>query len=561
MLRTRSDNIKIIIFIVITINLYANEWNSLLHYLNNENQIISEAFFLSGVKNPTPSQELNSTIELLNSTDGYTIACNFPARYIYLKNNHYNVPNFNLSQCDNLNKFIKSFHSDNLSLVFTSEYVNSPVSAFGHTMLLFSDNNKSLNIGDAVHFAAKTNKQDGFLNYGYKGFSGKYKGYFIREPFYKKIYAYNTLEQRYMYMYTLDFTKEQIKFLIYHLFELRKATFKYYFLDGNCATQTTDLLNVISGYKRDNKIYYLPIDTLKQYKKNIISTNRFIPLVNKIDLLLQKMTKDDKKLFYQVIKTNQDIDDSYSDIVKEALVDYTTFSFRRFHRWYKNYDNIMGQSYIKRSTKDKSLDPLDKTQASNIGLGIFHKNNTKFLYFHYRPLFIDMFDIQINNMQQSTVDTFMFDLILDTNKIKLQKFDLINIKSFTTQSKFYKPVSWSIYSGLNRYNQDNTLTINNELGIGTTKALFDRVNLSTLLYLGFNNSDIYIKPNLTMNNNISNNFKVGISLQYKQYDNNHYYNNMAFITYKPNDFIYQLKFENDNSQNKNKFLFSIKYNF
>jgi len=271
---------KFLFIIILIVNLYSDEkWNKLLHHYNGENQIVSNEFYLTNNINSTSKEELKKTVKLLNSKFGEKIACNFPARYNYLKSNNYNIQNFDLSKCNKLNDFIENFNKDKVSIVFTSEYTNSPSSAFGHTMLLFSDDNKSLNIGDAVHFVAKTNNKDGFFKYANKGLNGSYNGYFLREPFFKKIYEYNTLEQRYMYIYTLDFSKKQILQLLYHLFELRKATFKYYFLDGNCASQTTDLLNTVTDNYRQDSIYYLPINAVYNYEKNIIDFYRFFNYV------------------------------------------------------------------------------------------------------------------------------------------------------------------------------------------------------------------------------------------------------------------------------------------
>ena len=216
-------------------------------------------------------------------------------------------------------------------------------------MLLFSNENEPLEIGDVVHFAAKTSTDDNFLKYSYKGMTGQYNGYFIREPFFKKIYEYNTLEQRYMYIYTLDFTKEEIRTILYHLYELRKATFKYYFLDGNCASQTTDLLNIINIKNYKKSFYYLPIQTVSDIKDRIKNKDRFIPLLNKLNLLIQKMTPEEKKLFNELIEIQKEIDKNTPNIVKEAMVIYTTFNFRRFHNIHKNYENVMSQNYQKQN--------------------------------------------------------------------------------------------------------------------------------------------------------------------------------------------------------------------
>jgi hypothetical protein len=537
-------------------------WEKILHHYHNENQIVSNEFYLSSSKNPSAEEELNATKELLLGPNGFETACAFPRRYEYIKSNFSEVPDFNLNSCEELNQYLASFPKDKLSIVFTSEYTNNPSSAFGHIMLLFSNNNTSLEVGDVVHFAAKTSTEDGFFKYSYKGFSGGYHGYFIREPFFEKIYEYNTLEQRYMYIYTLDFSKEEIRSILYHLFELRKATFKYYFLDGNCASQTTDLLNVLNTNNNVNKgIYYLPIQTVTDLENRIVEKKRFIPLINKLNLLLKNMTLSEKKLFNKIIESQEPINDNAPDVVKEAMVIYTTFNFRRIHNIHKNYENVMNQTYNKKEIVDKTPDPLLKSKPSNLGMGYFSNKKDTYLNINYRPLFIDLFDIQNNDLQESQIDTFTFDLLLKENHIKLNKFDLINIKSLPLQTSYYKPLSWALYSGFNRDNNKEDLNYTNEFGLGRTLELNDFLRASFLLNTGIDNLNYFIKPNLLLNFYTSVNTKVGISSSYKRYDGEYFYQNELYTSYKYRSYLFSFKYSNDNSKNTDKYFISAKYNF
>ena len=498
---------------------------------------------------------------MLNNPNGNQIACNFPARYNYLKQNNANIKHFNLSECKDLNTFINSFNRDKLSIVFSSEYTNNPSSSFGHTMLLFSSDNQSLNVGDSVHFAAKTNQKDDFFTYAKKGFNGSYNGYFTREPFFKKIYEYNILEQRYMYVYTLNFNKNQILDIIYHLYELRKATFKYYFLNENCSSQITDLLSVVSNNSRKNSIYYLPIQTITDKNSIVTDKTQFIPLINKLSLLIKNMSKEENKIFHKHIEYHLEVNENTPDIVKEAMVYYSSFYFRKYRKVYKNYNSVMEQSYTKHIIKDTSIDPLEKTKPSSIGLGLYFQKNTKFTYLSHRPLLIDIFDVQLNSLQESEVDIFSYDFIINKKDIKLLKFNLFSIKSFPLQSYFYKPMSWSLYSGFNRKNKENGIKFNNEIGFGRSLSLIDNAKINTLFYVGNDNTDIYLKPSVSLTTYLGNSFKSGITSSYKQYSNSFYYLNKVFVTLKHSNFIYQLKYENENSLYSNKLLFSIKYNF
>lgn len=554
-----------ILQIIFILSLYGNEnsilWQKILHHYNDENQVVSNEFYLSN-KNSLPKEELLSTINFLKSTDGFETACNFPSRYNFIKANYENIPNYDLKLCSELNEYIDSFPKDRISIVFTSEYTNNPSSAFGHIMILFSNKNEPLEIGDVVHFAAKTSNSDNFINYSYKGFSGKYNGYFIREPFFKKIYEYNTLEQRYMYIYTLDYSKEEILQILYHLYELRKASFKYYFLDGNCASQTTDLLNILTNHNYRNTIsYYLPIQTVIDFEQRIKEKKRFIPLVNKLNFLINKMSSEEKNLFYKITENQTHIENNYPDIVKEAIVLYTIFNFRKFHKVYKNYENIMEQKYLNQDIVDLTPDPLLKTKQSNLEMGFYYTKNQDYLQIQYRPLFIDLYDIQNNDLQESQINTLSFDILLNKESFKLNKFDLANIKSLSSQLSFYNPISWSLYSGLNRENKKEDLKINNEVGIGRTIPINNLIKSSFLLNTGIDNTLPYLKPHIIINSYPTENSKLGLRHSYKQYDGDYFYQNEIFISYKYNNYLMTTKFINDNSENENKYLLSIKYNF
>src|ERR1035437_2352251 len=81
----------ILLFLFFSISSYANgntpqfeeAWRRLLHNVDNQNEVVSDDFFLSDER--SPEKEFAVFVEGLNSTRGPDFACSFPARYLLVK--------------------------------------------------------------------------------------------------------------------------------------------------------------------------------------------------------------------------------------------------------------------------------------------------------------------------------------------------------------------------------------------------------------------------------------------------------------------------------------------
>ena len=534
-----------------------NYWKKLLHFQNDKSNIISDEFFLSNSYNHSLKNELYATIKLLKGKNGKEIACNFPARYLWLKK-YIEIPNYDLDSCVELNNFLDTLQNDELYLIYSSEHPNSPSSSFGHIMISFKDKAIPLELSDVIHFAAKTDKDD-FLTYSYKGLTGKYNSYFIRTTLFQKSYQYNTKEQRYIYAYKLDFNQEEIKKIQYHLFELRKATFGYYFLNQNCASQIVDLLDISSEDRVVNKdIFHLPIDTIKIYKDNIENIIKFTPLISKINYLMKKMSKKEKRDFLSIIKENSTPSNNLSNLTKETLVYYYQFLFRKYHQSYRNYDDVLKLTYHKTLIEDNSQNPLKNTQPSKIGVN-YSKDS---LEFNYMPLFLDYEDIQRNPMQEIEFKFLNTTLSFEDNNLKIENFDLLDIKSLPKQYLFYHPLSWSLYFGFNNKNFSNEMKFQNSYGFGVTKD-FLNISASFLLNGGFdiskNSFDGYLSPAFLGSKYLSDDLKIGLKSQYKYYFSKEYYEHELFITKKINNFNLSIKYQHHSFDEK--YIIGLNYNY
>jgi hypothetical protein len=115
-------------------------WHKLLHYRKNPlrgyvSEVDSQSFFTSSEGKINPEAEIKSSIEILNSSEGQKFVCKFPLRYRWLKENTSNNWKFSTDKCPIYQAFKAKLGAKNISLVFSSFYINNPGSTFGHTFL------------------------------------------------------------------------------------------------------------------------------------------------------------------------------------------------------------------------------------------------------------------------------------------------------------------------------------------------------------------------------------------------------------------------------------------
>jgi len=548
---------KIILFFIYVLLLnahsFTDEWKNILH-LNLKNFGDENFYFYLSYPNVTAENELREDLKQIKKLNKNFI-CNFPYRYKFLSK-YYKLPKFDLKHCKQLQNFLDSFKDEyKLGIVFSSEYSSSPQSSFGHTMLIFINRKSFLN-SDVIHFAAKT-KKEGFFKYSYDGLVGNFDAFYIREKLFKKVYLYNVLQQRTMFVYYLDFSEKDINNLLLHIYELQKFKAKYYFINYNCASAVLDLLRIEDKNIPQLKSLILPIDSVKLSKKHIIKIKKLIPLNKQIILLVNKMSPMERKIFKQKImgKYKGDLE-TLPNIVKYTLNKYYEYSFRRYHFVFGDYDEVKNLHYkeLKIDT-NKIINPLKKVQPMELKFFA----SKQYLEFNIRPFNIDKFDYQNNLTDEKTYKIFNVSVIYGDKNLYLNKLDFFETESL---SKIYYPYivpkSWKVYMGLNRNNQYKSLLLNYELGIGQSYQM--SILLNYFFSLGFNldkYNDVYLKPEINLIYYYKN-FKYYFNTYKKIGDN--YYKILFGCTYKYNNYdALMLQYQKDKFNNRIKVGFYLSF--
>ncbi|OUS02467.1 hypothetical protein A9Q90_09295 [Gammaproteobacteria bacterium 54_18_T64] len=253
------------------------EWRVLLHYspallTRGERSLVDDSeFFLAPNGKHSRQAELEATLEAFFSSEednDQALACRFPARLAWLRRtldiDETRLPAY---QCPALHKWLRKLNADGLSLIFPAALLNSPASMFGHTFLRLDRKaaQKPDLLAWTLNFAAHAGEGRG-LGFAYKGLSGAYPGRFTLAPYYQRVKAYSEIENRDIWEYELNYSPQEVRFMLLHLWELLPAYFDYYFIDENCSYHLLALLEVAKPQLNVSQNFYwdaTPADTVR----------------------------------------------------------------------------------------------------------------------------------------------------------------------------------------------------------------------------------------------------------------------------------------------------------
>jgi hypothetical protein len=322
-------------------------------------------FFISENGFQSPADELVATIKLLysESTDFIRIhkmhpQCFYLARTQWL-NQQLNVTYEDRVECVERDQWKKRLNTTSVSLIFASGDIGNAASIFGHTFLKLNNPNNHLKkelLDYGIDYSADADASDGFL-YAVKGLFGFYDGHFAMLPFHQKILDYTNIEGRDLWEFRLNFSQEEVKFLINHLLEMENAQAPYYFSNDNCSTQILRTLEVVRpGLNLADSIknFVVPIDTVKLIENHgqMVSDVYFRPSLKTKFLNSFKNLDSDQRNYFPTLIKNLNFEStqiSFSDLQKAQLLDAATaaLAVESFKNG-TNLDEKKYQLYLKR---------------------------------------------------------------------------------------------------------------------------------------------------------------------------------------------------------------------
>lgn len=441
-------------------------------------KLMTLTFFLSPNGKYHPQDELEATLQALvmdHSNTDDSIYCRFPARSRWLMAQIPSLVNqIQLPDCQAQQKLFHQLNAVSVTLVYAAAHINSPASAFGHTLLRIDTPLQTPLSAYAINYAAQTAETNGFI-YAYQGLFGGYEGRYSMMLYSDKIKEYSELEQRDLWEYTLNLNPEELSRLIYHVFELQPVYANYYFTSENCSYNLLWLLQVArpqSSLMDQFHAFVAPIETVTVLQsQHFIQQETYRPSVQKrMNAIADDLHKQHTPLF--IPKNNQTYDFGYlktlavDDQVKQ--LELTVFDLKRQHVKRqidnKNYRKNLLALLSERSmlsaqanpTIETPVSPLDAHKIRRISISTQQSisPHQSQIALTGRLAYHDINDNETGQIPGAFINFFNTEVIVDEKHVKLNRLLPVEIHSYAIGNTLVRPLSWQVEGGLRRIFND-----------------------------------------------------------------------------------------------------------
>jgi hypothetical protein len=454
-------------------------WHILLHYRKSlmgfASLIDDPDFFLSETGKHDPQRELEANLAAFfdeSEPQKNGVRCRFPARFEWLSRQlGIAVEPMPGAACEKLREAYDKVEPRSATLIFPGTNNNSPASMFGHTLINIEGPYQSKLLSYAVNYSAFTDETNGFA-YAIKGIFGLYPGYFSILPYYQKLREYADLERRDVWEYQLNLDPEETRRMFLHIWELREIYSDYFFFDENCAYQLLFLLEAARpavDLTDRCRVWVIPIDTVRVIREaGLIRSSRYRPSkATRIARIASQMSVPEQKITLQVLDGSlppDQLEDTglsrearirILDLASES-VEFSYFKEKLTREEYRRrYLSLLQErSYLGPSTPEPEwIEPgrPDLGHGSNrFSLGSGFWDSRFYLEMKLRPAYHDLADSDAGYVAGSQID--FVDLVLryypEDRKVELYNLNLIDIVSLAPRSRFSKPISWKVKTGL-----------------------------------------------------------------------------------------------------------------
>jgi len=515
------------------------QWRSLLHYDEKlfphkiKSFINDQRFFIANNGKINSQEELEATIRTLfieqSPETEANPHCRFVERERWLRQN-LNLPTSSVPQyCSQYHQWRDNIDAHSVSLIFPASYLNSPSSMFGHTFLRFDPQdvkNKSPWLSYSLSYAADVGKSEGAsLSYAFKGIAGGFPGTFSVVPYFVKLQEYNALENRDVWEYKLNLKPQEVSQMLDHAWELSDIKFDYYYFRENCAYRILELIDYVRPSLELTRAFRhtaIPASTVSEVVDSGIVTNiKYRPSLG--TQLAFSLSQLDPALTHWISRIWNNPKQTDSPEFKElSLSDqHQLLLISNQYATYKSHKQSLDTSTVSKRfallrqisqfpSKELPRPPAPvrpdlSHRTSLISLRLGKNNTTSYSDLKYRISYHDLLDNIDGYLQGAEIE--LGDITIrktELDKVHLQSFDIISLKSLNAWHSLLEPISWQVGVSFDRHAdlENNRLSFNLTGDIGkswpiTSQSLiYTLVGADTIIYRKPTDHRAYLNANL-----------------------------------------------------------------
>lgn len=459
-------------------------WQALLH-INpgatlrgvGDSYVDHDEFFLAPDGKTDPAAELKATAVELEPA-GSDARCRFPARYKFLAEHLDWREETPLAHCDEYLAWREQMPTGQLVLVFPASYLNSPSSMFGHTLLRLDEapDPPSVWLSRAINFGAQVNTDDNSMFYIWRGLAGGYPGRFSIVPYVTKIQEYAHLENRDMWEYALDLDRQELDWVVRHLWELRDVNFDYYFFDENCSFRLLELIKVArpdAPLMEGFRVAEVPVNTVRAlYRSELVAERRYRPSkAVELDYLAGQLSGRERRVAQRLLEDPSLAEQgAFRALAPERrhLVAKVAYQALRFHhRQEARTGEVAERGFLllkvmQRNPAPELSGPPEPAPPESghgtkmVSLAGGQRDAADFGELGWRFTYHDVLDPITGFLPGAGIEGL--DLRLrstESEAAKLEQLDVVEIRSLSPRGAFVKPVSWFVHGGLERARVDD----------------------------------------------------------------------------------------------------------
>jgi len=482
-------------------------WISLGHYETAKlggwrSYVDDPKYFLAANGAHDPKAELSATLAAIyapaDSGDKHA-QCVYPARTRYLRE-QLHLTDLPAVDCKEFKQWFKDVAPDSAVLVFPAAYLNSPSSMFGHTLLRIDQADVQTNhtalLSYAINFGAYIEGMDNSILYAWKGLAGGYPGLFALVPYQEKLSEYRSLENRDLWEYQLNLTKEETGRMVEHVWELKQIRFGYFFFDENCSYRLLELLQVARpGLNLTSQfpLTAIPTDTVRAVQNaGLVKQIDYRPSRERELLARAKPLSSDEQQWVLNVSADQKQLQApdYLALPKErrALIQDAAYRLERYRANGLERDAERSQRSfdLLRAINTNPPPPLEierpglpedghESRTWQAGLGT--RDDKAFAEYGLSMAYHDLNDNAYGFPLGAQIEILQLKLRqYEGNRWQVQQLDLATIRSLTPRTELLQPWSWQVAGGLERVlgkHGDENLVSHVNGGAGGTWQLSD----------------------------------------------------------------------------------------